>query len=219
MPEFETMFLSGDRADQPDPEDADQKLYQVEDEGNILERSDGVAWTPYGPQNTGGGLILVENKLFTAAATTYDFAGLDGDAHGYYLMQLMLLVGASGTPFFMLRLNGQATTYNTQRVQTLNGTVGTSSNSFTEAYIGGGDAGTCLNITANIFAQKVADSVAKTRGYNAMSMGIVTTGCANLWQSRYADTVTNLTLLRLHCDTSNGIGDGSRATLYRYGQS
>jgi hypothetical protein len=70
--EFETLFLSGIRADQPAAADADQKFYQVEDEGGLIERSDGAAWNQWGPSP--GGATITRKASDTSRASTTTLA-------------------------------------------------------------------------------------------------------------------------------------------------
>lgn len=63
MPEFDTMFTSGTRAAQPAAAAADQQFYMVTDEANKIERSNGAAWSQWGPI----GLIDYKSFRMTAA--------------------------------------------------------------------------------------------------------------------------------------------------------
>jgi hypothetical protein len=69
MPEFETMFLSDTRANQPAASAADQKFYQVTDEGNIIERSDGATWANWGPSGSGS-YRLIQSKVVSGGHFT-----------------------------------------------------------------------------------------------------------------------------------------------------
>lgn len=54
------VLMRGDRADQPDPDAVVAgTLYCVEDEGNIVEQSDGAAWEPWGSAAGGAGVLTV----------------------------------------------------------------------------------------------------------------------------------------------------------------
>ena len=71
MAEFETYFLSGARSLQPAASAADQKFYQVEDEGNIIEHSDGSTWEQWGPNAT---IVVVKaaDQSVTSSTTLVD---------------------------------------------------------------------------------------------------------------------------------------------------
>jgi hypothetical protein len=166
----------------------------------------------------GGGLTLVENKVFTAAATTYDFSGLDGDTDREYLLTGKIVHGSSGSPFFSARLNAQATTYAITRTQNAAGSI--TGTTFTEPYIAGGPANAVSSFEAKIFAAKSVNSVAQLRQYLAKS--IVNNGGTMTmvdWAGNWTDTTNNITSIRLHCDTTNGIGNGSQVALYKLAQA
>jgi hypothetical protein len=166
----------------------------------------------------GGGLTLVENKIFTAAATTYDFSGLDGDADREYLLTGKIVAGSSGTPFFSIRLNAQATTYAIVRTQNASGSI--TGTTFTEPYIAGGPANAINSFEARIFAAKTVNSVAQLRQYLAKSI-VNNAGAITMvdWAGNWTDTTNNITSIRLHCDTTNGIGNGSQVALYKLAQT
>ena len=185
----------------------------IDQQGRITAASE----VPITGGGGGGGLILIENKIFTAAATTYDFSGLDGDTDRIYKLVGKIVVGASGSPFFSTRFNAQATTYSINRSQVA-GTTPLAS-TFTEPYVAGGDAGTVLSFESLIFAAKSVNSVAQRRMYLAQSIATASSAITwNNWRGWWTDTTNNITSIRLHCDTSNGIGDGSQVALYKFEQ-
>lgn len=215
--QFETAFLSGIRADQPTAADADQKFYQVEDEGNIIERSDGATWSQWGPSASGGGLILVENKIISSTVSTVTFSGLDGNTDGIYLLIAKILATAS--TFYALQPNG-ATTNLAGGLHYSDGSTTGISNSTTVAHIGFGDNTRWSTMRVDIFAKKNAQSPASpltymgNQGYFNGANSILGV-CGGIWN----ETSTNMTSLEVISTAANCIADGSQLALYKYPQS
>ena len=217
MAEFETLFISGDRASQPAAAAADQKFYMVTDESNIVERSDGVTWTQWGPGSTGGGLAIVEAKLFTSNATTYTFSGLDGDTDGAYLLQGQILNAAASTADYTIRPNGATT----NQTGTLAYWTGTTPAALT---------GTTLrvaNITnakqgyfsVNISAKCNPSGQAAQRYFTGTGVTDYASVSLSVIGGRWNEGATNITTIDFVSSQADGLGEGTLLRLYRYAQA
>ena len=217
MAEFETLFISGDRASQPAAAAADQKFYMVTDEDNIVERSDGIAWTQWGPSpaSSGGGLILVEKKLLVAHATTVTFSGLDGDTHELYRLIARMVNSSGNTTGYVWRPNGETTNLSS-KFSYINATDQTPSTLQLSGDTQDITNGSYWYFTIDIIAKKDPNAIAMPRYYT----GTAGNGAASaLLQGKWNETATNLTSIVIVAADTDGIGNGSTFALYRYAQS
>jgi len=169
--------------------------------GNVLGYTPAILWE------------LIENKEFSAHATSYDFSGLDGDAAEEYFFVYRLVKDASGAQNTYLRPNAITTNqrfrgrYTGASVGELNDTTGgilLSNN--------GGAANDVDTGVGWIHADKVVIRTGETSWTQA-------TSAAELFRIMggwvWNETSTNITSLRLISTATNGIGVNSYLRLYR----
>ena len=177
-----------------------------------------------GATGGGGGLTLIENKIFTADATSYEFAGLDGNTDGTYVIEAEL-IGLIGSQIeYYLRPNSIST--NMQSRRNLNyANLGDSTGDLSHlmlhwVYGHATDTYTPVGIvTAKLRAKCNANSVARVRSYAAVGglkgtiyWGIFAAG------GGWNETSTNITSLLVISPTANGIKSGSTIQLYKLAQ-
>lgn len=161
------------------------------------------------------GLILLSSTIVTAAAQTVTISGLDGDAHANYLLLAKIANGANAAVLYDIRPNG-LTTNQTAVWETLN-TGGRTNNTGSIIYLGGAPANAWCTIECLIHAAKTINSISKPRAFTSRAEYPSTTFTFLRVGGMWNETSTNLTSIDVHCDTANGIGDGSRFDVYYYG--
>lgn len=168
----------------------------------------------------GSGLTLIENKIFTANATTYTFSGLDGDTDGTY--RVIGQIKANSQARFYLRPNGVTSNLSRSgwRVLSSGNYAGDSDNTWA-THLADVESGGILSFSYDIHARKSINSVAVRRSYNGtflhnyFSGGSVDSGFnGGIWN----ETSTNMTSLEFMSTASNAIADGSQVALYKYAQ-
>lgn len=162
------------------------------------------------------GLQLIERKLLTASATSVTFSSLDGNAEGVYRLVTRILNRSGSTASYTLRPNGATTNQNSSRGYSNNGS-------------GGNDTTTTLRFAecennmdivsqTDFFARCDPDSIATKRWYTghytAFSAGVIVAMVGGRWN----ETSTNMTTLEVVSSVSNGLGEGSEITLYKYAE-
>lgn len=168
----------------------------------------------------GGGLTLVENKIFTANATSYTFSGLDGDTDGCY--RLVGHIKANSQARFFMQPNNTSSNLSRSgwRVLSSGNYAGDSGNDW-ELHAADVESGGILSFSYDIHAAKAINSVAVRRSYHGTFQHNYFSGGSNdsgfmggIWN----ETSTNLTSLVVLSTASNAIADGSQIALYKYQQ-
>ena len=195
----------------------------VTDEDNIVERSDGVAWTQWGPSPSasGGGLALVERKLITAHATTVTFSGLDGNTDEVYRLIMRLLNKAGASVKYVMNPNGETTNLSSNFAY--NGLAGVNAATWQLSSNTAADLtdNNWANYSVDIWAKNDPNSIAAIRQYHG-DLGVATTTPAaarGQFSGVWNETSSNLTSLDIVSSVANGIGNGSTLVLYKYAQS
>jgi hypothetical protein len=181
----------------------------VEDALGVVVSASG-ATGPAGPQGSAV-LDLVENHDFAAPATSYTFAGLDGDTDEVYLLTYRIIKAVGAATNVVVQPNALTTNQLTKIV------FGGSSS--------GSDSYTDLRIIAS--GSLTTGDVAEGRFWFAAKTGAIRTGRAawadtdgvNLYlhdtAEHWTDTVVNITSLKVLSSQANGIGTGSYLRLYK----
>ena len=198
-------------------------LYFVTDEG-ATERSTGAAWQAYSGLGGGGGLTLVEKKILTANASTVTFSGLDGNTHGIYLLTAKIK-NVSGTALVYYTLQPNNGTSNQNSNETFFNSATVAGNSRARLFLGFCNANnTWCSFNATIHAKINPNSIVAPILYES-SGGNYDGTTRYSWIMAGADaTGVNVSSLVVNGVTNalgnvtNGFGDGSQLTLYRYTQ-
>jgi hypothetical protein len=167
----------------------------------------------------GGGLTLIEHKLFTANATTYTFSSLDGNTDGAWCLKTKIKNNSGSGPFYTIAPNGASSNFNSGQFYQQNGSAGQSA--YTDKLtLGFANANaTLFSSCSDIYPRKTANSVALQFTYCG---NFINYDGSTLYQGTAAgqwnETSTNVTSLVLGSSISNGLGSGSEAWLYKYEQ-
>jgi|SRR5215831_1210706 len=164
----------------------------------------------------GGGLVLVENKNIAANTTSVTFAGLDGNTDGAYLLIGKWLVnGGSGSNTLTVNPNGSSSSTSYERLYN-----GGNDGGSTWLVGGGMSNGDRIGFTWHIQAKTNNQSTAQPKYFqgqciqdNGGTLTIVNIG------GKLNDTVNNLTSLDVTSNLTNGIGQGSQFSLYKFAQA
>jgi hypothetical protein len=164
----------------------------------------------------GGGLTLVENKNIAANTTSVTFSGLDGDTDGVYLLTGKWLVnGGSSSNNLTVNPNGSSSSLSYGRV--FNGGNDTGSSWLVGGAMTNGDH---VSFTWHIHAKTHNQSIGQAKYFegqctqdNSGAITIVNIG------GKLNDGSNNLISLDVTSNLSNGIGQGSQFTLYKFAQA
>jgi hypothetical protein len=208
MAEFETLFLSGIRADQPAASAADQKFYQVEDEGNIIERSDGVTWASWGPTGSGSMQFIQTKVVSGGAVQDIDFdTALDGDVDKIYLIEGYVVSGNNSVD---ADLTLQPNSVSTGQTCNLIG-PGSSSNLLL-CNIANGNSTKFGHFSVKFWAESGRIRTCSIFGGSHGNSGDNDNFFGN---GTWTDTATNITNFNFHSANATGIGNGSTFSIYR----
>jgi hypothetical protein len=207
MPEFETMFLSDTRANQPAASAADQKFYQVTDEGNIIERSDGATWANWGPSGSGSYRLIQSKVVSGGAVQDVDFdTDIDGNTDKIYVIDGYVISGNNSVDADLtLQPNGVSTAQTCNLIG-----PGTSSN-LKLANIANGNAAKYAHFTVKFWAETGRIRTCTIMGGSHGSSGDNDNFIGN---GTWTDTTTNITNFNFHSANATGIGDGSTFSIY-----
>lgn len=155
-------------------------------------------------------LELVESKDFAAAATSYTFSGLDGDADGDYLVEFRIVNAFAGAATITVRPNGATTN------QLSKGTFfGTGSGTFSTSDLYISNATVVDAVGTGSYVISAASGKRRTLRGNVTnsesSTDLYGRDVAGMWD----ETATNITSLEFVCDQTDGIDTGSYIRLYR----
>lgn len=207
MPEFETMFLSDTRANQPAAASADQKFYQVTDEGNIIERSDGATWANWGPSGSGSYRLIQSKVVSGGAVQDVDFdTPIDGDTDKIYVIDWYVVSGNNSVDADLtIQPNGVSS------AQTSTHTSGAGGSNLLLANIANGNAAKYGHGTVKFWAE-----TGRIRTCTMVGGSHGSSGDNDLFfgSGTWTDTSTNITNFNFHSANATGIGNGSTFSIY-----
>jgi hypothetical protein len=208
MPEFETAFLSGIRADQPAASAADQKFYQVEDEGNIIEKSNGVTWESWGPTGSGSMQFIQTKVVSGGAVQDIDFdAALDGDVDKIYIIEGYVISGNNSVDADLtLQPNSVSTGQTSLHIG------GAGGSNLLLCKIADGNSVKYGHFSVKFWAESGRIRVCTMQGGSHGNSGDNDNFFGN---GTWTDTATNITNFNFHSANATGIGNGSTFSIYR----
>lgn len=162
---------------------------------------------------TGTMLELVENKDFSAQATSYTFTGLDGDTDCIYLLKYRIIKNTTSAMLVTAKPNGLATNQHSY-----SSFFGTATGTYDFAVLdidrnGGATTGDVGSGELWIHAETgIARQFFVTEAqFRNAGVGVFQIEAVGYW----SDTAANITSLEILCDQTNGIAAGSYLRLYR----
>jgi len=190
--------------------------------GTLTNNGSGSVTIVTGSSSGGGGLSLVEHKLFTSDTSSYVFSALDGNTDGNYLLIVDLINkhSPSAQASYSLKWNDATTNFQSHlRWFSFAGGDTTGSLGSTTCWLGFAVvSGSVCHAEIKISARKNPNAVNRPLHYSGT--GNQVGGGTYTWVTGgYHQEFTNLTSFVISSDVSDGIGDGSEAVLWRLVQS
>lgn len=170
----------------------------------------------------GGGPVLIENKIFTANATTYNFStGIDGNTDGHYLLVGKIINNSSSDTEFYLQPNG-ATTNMQSLLKWFSYAGGETSGTYGGSYniLGFGlTTGKMSCFEVHIHARKNPHSINMNLIYSGTGFHCNDSQNYTWVTGGHHKEYTNLTNFDVLARNADGLGDGSQIMLWKYPQS
>jgi len=170
----------------------------------------------------GSGPILIENKIFTANATTYNFStGIDGNADGHYLLVGKIINNSASDTEFYIQPNG-ATTNMQSLLKWFSYAGGETSGTYAGSYniLGFGlTTGKMSCFEVHIHARKNPHSINTNLIYSGTGFHCNDSQNYTWTTGGHHKEYTNLTNFDILARNTDGLGDGSQVMLWKYPQS
>jgi hypothetical protein len=162
-----------------------------------------------------GGWQLVEEKVFTEAATSYTFSGLNGDVDEEYRVISRLVNGYDGSCVYRIHPNNDSgSNYGYQWVQGDNTTASALRGSTSGLSLNGLATLNYIGFSDTIIYAKSGSTRTAIQKRTANITGTTVTSIS-LWGESWNNTTDNITSLVMQASQANGIGIGSHFYLFK----
>lgn len=171
----------------------------------------------------GGGLILIEKKLFTSDSQNYTFSGLDGNTDEVYFLTGRIKNNAGAAVYYEWKPNNLTSNQNSEFSADDGGGVGNLAGGLCLSRTDSAKPinGSYVQFHINIFAKKNPNGQSFILTYDGQTTNWDGTTFKNQGHidGVWSETSTNLTSIVVNASAAAGIANGSTLALYKYAQS